>query len=126
MKIPKGVEILLGSKWDDEYASIVDVISKIELDDPVSLSRAVLLEADGKASDIYRVFSSNFDEEIAICNADYGLLEKKDALGYFDLIIDVDENGEALPEDKVKTIKYLVVFDNEGDVIGFITGSARF
>lgn len=126
MKIPKGVGTLLGVKWDNDYASIVDIISKVELDDPVSLSRAVLLEADGKASDIYRVFASNFDEEVAISNADYGLLEKKDALGYFDIVIDVDENGEELPEDKVKTIKYLLVFDNDGDAIGFITGSAKF
>lgn len=127
MVIPQGVDNLLGTGGKPEYASIVDVIAKTELDDPVVLSKAVLLEPDGKAGDIYRIFSTA-DElyEIGIFNSDYGLLEKKDLLGYFEIEIDCDEEGNALPESEIKTVKYLIVFNHAKEVVGFITGSCRF
>ena len=126
MVIPVGVDNLLGTSYESEYASIVDVISKSDFDDPVTLDRAVLFEADGKAADIYRVFTTPYGDEVGITNGDYGLLERKDVLSYFEIEIDCDEEGNALPEDEVKTIKYLLVFDHAKNVVGFITGSQRF
>lgn len=126
MVIPAGVANLLGTPCESEYAHIVDVISKSDLDDLVTLDRAVLFEADGKAADIYRVFKTPYDDEVGITNGDYGLLERKDVLSYFEIEIDCDEEGNALPEDEVKTIKYLLVFDHAKNVVGFITGSQRF
>ena len=127
MVIPRGVENLLGTAIESEYATIVDVISPMDLDDPVELVRAELPNADGKAADIYRVFATEYGvDEVAICNADYGLLEKKDLLGYLEIDVDVDENGERLSEDKVKTVKYLLVFDQAHNIVGFITGSQKF
>lgn len=124
MVIPRGVDNLLGSPTKAEYASIVDVISKVDLDDPVTLERAILLEPDGKAADIYRCFDTvDGLYEVVICNADYGLLERKDNLGYFEIEIDCDEDGNALPENDVKTIKYLLVFDHKKEIVGFITGA---
>ena len=123
MVIPRGVDNLLGTESKREYASIVDVISTADFDDPLTLSRAIMPRADGKASDIFRVFTTASGlDEIGITNADFGLLEKKDLLGYFEIVIDCDEEGEPLPEDKVKTIKYILVFNHSEEIVGFITG----
>lgn len=127
MVIPRGVDNLLGTGSRGEYASIVDVISTADFDDPVTLTRAVLNRADGKASDIYRVFTTASGlDEIGITNADFGLLEKKDLLSYFEIEIDCDEEGNPLPEDKVKTIKYILVFNHAEEIVGFITGVQQF
>lgn len=126
MVIPKGVENLLGRAVSSEYASIVQVIAGMECDDPLTLNRAVLFEADGKANDIYRVFTTDLDETIGILNADYGLLEKKDRLSYMEIEIDTDENGNPLDPDQVKTVKYMLVFDRTGNIQGFVTGSNHF
>lgn len=127
MVIPRGVDNLLGTESKREYASIVDVISTAEYDDPVTLARVVLNRADGKASDIYRIFTTDSGiDEIGITNADFGLLERKDLLGYFEIEVDCDEDGEPLPEDKVKTIKYILVFNHAKEIVGYITGSQQF
>lgn len=126
MVIPKGVDNLLGRVTGSEYASVIDVISTSVLDDPLTLNRAVLLEADGKAADIYRVFTTELGDEVGIINADYGLIERKDSLGYMEIKIDSDEDGNTLPEEKVETVKFILVFDRKGEIEGFITGSQRF
>ena len=126
MVIPRGVDNLLGTTGKSDYASIVEVIRLAEYDDPVRLIRAVLFDADGKAKDIYRVFQTELGDEVGIINSDFGLLEKKDLLGYFEIIVDCDEDGNDLPDDEIKTIKYIVVFDQKKEVVGFITGSQRF
>lgn len=123
MVIPLGVDNLLGTDSKSDYASIVDVISVADFDDPLILSRAILPHADGKASDILRVFTTGSGlDEIGITNADFGLLEKGDKLGYFEIVVDCDEEGEPLPEDKIKTIKYILVFNHSEQIVGFITG----
>ena len=126
MVIPVGVDNLLGVSGKSEYASIVDVIAKSDFDDPIFLDRAVLFEPDGKAGDIYRVFKNDLDDEVGIINADYGLLEKKDLLSFFSIEIDCDEDGKALPEEEIKTVKYILVFNQRKEIVGFITGSQRF
>lgn len=123
MVIPRGVDNLLGTESKRDFASIVDVISTAEPDDIVKLTRAVMPRPDGKASDIYRIFTTDGGiDEIGITNADFGLLEKGDILSYFEIVIDCDEEGNPVPEDKVKTIKYILVFNRAEEIVGFITG----
>ena len=125
MVIPRGVDNLLGSNRDNRYASIVDVIANAELDDKLSLVDAVLLDPTGNAGAIYRVFESELGERVAIINADYGLLEKKDLLGYGEIEIPAKYEGDEIAEEE-KTIKYILVYDQTGNIQGFITGSDKF
>ncbi len=120
MVIPRGVDNILGVTKDTEYASIVDVIANAELDDRLKLIDAVLLDPTGNASSIYRVFESELGEKVAIINADYGLLEKKDLLGYGEIEAPETEDEEA------RTIKYVLVYNMSGEIKGFITGSDKF
>ena len=125
MIIPRGVDNLLGSNKDNEYASIVDVIANAELDDKLTLKEAVLLDPTGNAGSIYRVFESELGEKVGIINADYGLLEKKDLLGYGEIEIPAKYEGDNIIEEE-KTIKYILVYDYSGNIQGFITGSNKF
>lgn len=115
MVIPRGVDNLLGTPTNNEYASIVNALANAEYDDPVKLVKAVLLDATGNAKAIYRVFETDLGDTVGIINADYGLLEKSDLLGY----------GEIETEDE-KTVKYVLVYDYNGSILGFITGSDKF
>ena len=123
MIIPKGVNNLLGKKWPGEYASIVDVIANAELDDKLKLVDAVLLDPTGNANAIYRVFESELGERVGIINADFGLIEKKDLLGYGEIEVPKDDDEET---DETMTIKYVLVYDQTGNIQGFITGSNKF
>jgi hypothetical protein len=123
MIIPKGVNNLLGKKWPGEYASIVDVIANAELDDKLKLVDAVLLDPTGNAGSIYRVFESELGERVGIINADYGLLEKSDLLGYGEVEVPKKDTEES---DETMTIKYVLVYDRAGNIQGFITGSDKF
>lgn len=120
MVIPNGVDNLLGRNIDRENASIIDVISNMELDDVLTLKEAVLLDPTGNAKSIYRVFESEYGEKIGIVNADYGLLEKSDILGYGEIELPETEDESA------RTIKYVLVFDYEKNLQGYITGSSKF
>lgn len=113
MKIPVGVDNLLGSgEVSDKIKTLVEGLIKADTGDAVSLIKA-RVPADGKASDIVRIFGDSFDLEIGIKNADFGLLEKAD----FNLA-EVEVEGDDFFEDK-----YLLILDNLGeDVIGFIKG----
>lgn len=118
MMIPKGVDNLLGSntKVDDSLQGMVYLVSNVVLDDPLKLVDAVINEPSGNAKDIYRIFETDLGDRVGIINGDYGLLEKKDALGYFEVTLDDDT-----------TIKYIVVFDPKTlEAIGYITGSVKF
>ena len=115
MVIPRGVDNLLGTPTDTEYASIVHVLANAELDDPVKLKEAILLDPTGNAKAIYRVFETDLGDTVGIINADYGLLEKSDLLGYCEIEI---EDG--------KIVKYVLVYDYNGSILGFITGSNKF
>ncbi len=116
MVIPRGVDNLLGTASEREYASIVDVISTADLDDPLTLTRAILPRADGKASDIYRVFTTDSGlDEIGITNADFGLLEKSD-YNLAEVEVDCEDNGY------LDDTKFLLILDNGDEVVGFIEG----
>lgn len=110
MLIPVGVNNL-GVSVDPE--PIFNAIVKSEPDDDyLELKSAILMEADGKANDIIRVFETDLGDRVGIMNKDYGLLEKKDRLTYLE--IEDDKTGI--------TSKILVVRDYDGNVTGFITG----
>ena len=107
MRVPVGVVNLLGSgEVPEKLKTLVEGLIKADTDDKVELRRAEI-PADGKASDIVRIFSDSLDIEIGISNADFGLLEKSD---------------RNLAEVEVEDIdaKYLLVLDNNDEVIGFI------
>lgn len=111
MKVPRGVENLLGAgEVGEKTKTLVEGIVKADIDDKVYLTRATVT-ADGKASDIIRVFGDGLDIEVGIYNADFGLLEKKDI---FLAEAEIDEDD--------KTTKFLLILDNEDEVIGFIQG----
>lgn len=112
MKVPNGVTNLLGSgEVGDKFKNLVEGIIKADTDDKVTLTRATI-PADGKSSDIVRVFSDGLDIEVGIYNAYFGLLEKNDT-NIAEAEIDKDD----------ETIKFLLILDNEDEVIGFIQGT---
>lgn len=110
MRIPVGVNNL-GVSVDPE--PLFKAIVKSEPDDDyLTLAKAILEEADGKANDIIRIFETDVGDRVGICNKDYGLLEKKDRLTYLE--IEDEETGIIS--------KILVVRERDGEAIGFITG----
>lgn len=116
MKIPVGVNNLgVSSEPEDLFKAIVN--SEPE-DDFLHLTKAVLLDPEGKANDIIRVFETDLGDRIGIYNASYGLLEKKDRLTYLEIEEDDPDN-----EDETKVSKFIVVRDYNNEVIGFIAGS---
>lgn len=120
MVIPRGVDNLLGTAISGDHAEIVNALATLELDDVLTLHDAVLFDPAGKASDIYRVFRSESGEKIGIINADFGLIERKDTLGYAE--IEIPEKGDK----PARTVKFAVVYDKNGDLCGFITGFDKF
>lgn len=120
MVIPRGVENILGTAKTQDYASIVHALAYAEYDEPLELTKAVLLDPAGNAKAIFRVFESDLGSAVGICNADYGLLEKRDRLGYCEVEIPATEDREA------RVVKFVVVYDDADQVRGFITGSNDF
>lgn len=114
MKIPVGVENLLGSgEVPEKVKQLVEGLITADTDDKVSLIKATISK-DGKASDIVRVFGDGLAfDEVGICNADFGLLEKCD---YNLAVVEVED------EDTGIDTKYLLILDNADEVIGFISG----
>lgn len=113
MKIPVGVENLLGSgEVPEKINTLVEALIKADTDDRVTLTRATI-SADGKANDIIRIFGDNLDLEIGITNADFGLLEKSDVnLAYVEV-----------EEDILDDLKFLLILDRSAnEVVGFIQG----
>ena len=114
MKIPVGVTNLLGSgEVSEKVKNLVEGLVKADTDDKVKLIRATV-SADGKASDIVRVFGDDLDIEVGICNGDFGLLEKAD----INLAeVEIEESGDGFLDGK-----YLLVLNRDDEVIGFIQG----
>ena len=113
MKVPVGVVNLLGSgEVGEKTKKILEAIVKADTDDKVFLKRAVI-EKDGKASDIIRVFGDMLDIEVGIYNGDFGLLEKSD---YNLAEVEIES------EDFLTDSKYLLILDPNDNVIGFIQG----
>ena len=112
MKVPLGVVNLLGSgEVTDKVKKLVEGLIRADTDDKVDLIRASI-PADGKASDIVRVFGDKLDIEIGIGNADFGLLEKCD----INLAeVEIEEAGDDYIDGK-----YLLILDRDDEVIGFI------
>ena len=111
MKIPTGVMSLLGvGEVSEKAGEIIETIIGSDTDDKVILSRATI-SADGKASDIVWVFSTQLADEVGISNANFGLLEKSDMnLAYLEI------------EDEESVDRYLLALDRSDEVVGFITG----
>jgi hypothetical protein len=111
MKIPIGVMSLLGvGEGSEKAGEVIEAIIGSDIDDKVILSRASI-SADGKASDIVRVFSTQLADEVGISNANFGLLEKSDMnLAYLEI------------EDEESVDRYILVLDLKDEVVGFITG----
>lgn len=113
MKVPAGVVNLLGSgEVGEKTAKILEAIVKADTDDKVFLTRAII-EKDGKANDIIRVFGDMLDIEVGIYNADFGLLEKSD----YNLA-----EVEIETEDFRTDCKFLLILDPSDEIIGFIQG----
>lgn len=113
MLVPAGVVNLLGSgDVSEKVKDIVEALVKADTDDKVFLKRAVI-EKDGKASDIIRVFGDMGNIEVGIYNGAFGLLEKAD----YNLAEVELENDNSLED-----TKYLLILDPSDNVIGFIQG----
>ena len=117
MRVPAGVVNLLGAgEVSEKTREIVEAIVTADTDERIQLTEATL-PADGKASDIIRVFSDGFLNRVRIRNADFGLLERADViLAYLEIEDDATEETEAYYQD------FLLVLDPAEEVIGFITG----
>ena len=113
MRIPEGVNNLGVSQ--DPDAVFTAIMHSDTGADVLGLKEAILRDPEGKANDIIRVFETELGDRIGIYNANYGLLEKKDVLTYLEIEDDSEED--------VKTLKYLVVLDYAGEIVGFINGS---
>lgn len=113
MKIPLGVDNLLGiGEVPEKVKVLIEALIGADIDDKVALTRATIT-ADGKASDIVRIFGDNLDIEVGIYNSDFGLLEKAD-VNLAEVEIETD--------DFITEEKYLLVLDQSDEVIGFIKG----
>lgn len=113
MKIPTGVNTL-GAEVDPDDMFNAILSADIE-DDLLSLVRAEI-PADGKATDIVRVFSTSYGDEVGISNARYGLLEKHDRLVYLEI-----------EDDNRIDHKYILITDMKGEeILGFIAGKDNF
>lgn len=113
MRIPEGVNNLGVSQDPDQVFNAI--MHSDTGADVLALKEAILRDPEGKANDIIRVFETELGDRIGIFNANYGLLEKKDVLTYLEIEDDSEED--------VKTLKYLVVLDYTGEIVGFINGS---
>lgn len=111
MRVPVGVVNLLGAgEVGEKTREIIEAIVTADTDEKIQLTEATL-PADGKASDIVRVFSDGYNR-VRIRNADFGLLERSDVvLAYLEI-----------EDDDFNVTRYLLVLDPAEDVIGFITG----
>lgn len=113
MKIPNGVENLLGAgEVSEKIKTLVEGLIKADVDDKVVLKRAII-EKDGKPGDIIRVFGDMLDIEVGIYNAEFGLLEKTD---YNLAEVEIES------DDFINDTKYLLILDPKDEVIGFIEG----
>jgi hypothetical protein len=105
MRIPEGVNNFGISQAPD--AMFKAILASSTETDVLELRDAVLLEPDGKASDIIRVFEDDLGDRVGIYNGSYGLLEKKDKLTYLEIEHEDDHTGEDV------TDKFIVVLNHK-------------
>jgi len=114
MKVPTGVVNLLGSgEVPEKVKTLVNGLINADTDDKVHLTRATIT-ADGKTSDIVRIFSDDLDIEVGISNANFGLLEKSDVKL---AEVEIEDSGEEYLDGQ-----YLLILDKNDEVVGFIQG----
>ena len=101
MKIPESIGTIGNVLRSDEILEFA--LNNLDMAEEASLTDAYLPEADSKAAQIIRVFSSAFDEKVNVkmSNKTFGMIEKKDMC-----LIDSSE-GEF--EDGIKKISALFV-----------------
>lgn len=116
MKIPVGAVNLLGAGVvTDEVKKTVEAIVHADTDTKVDLAKAILKDADGKASDIIRVFSDGRND-VGIYNGDFGLIEKSD--------VNLCKADIENPDDELDVKSFLLILDNTSDEVqGFIAGT---
>lgn len=114
MRVPVGVTNLLGyGTVPEKVETLVNSLIKADIDDKVQLTRATVT-AEGKASDIVRVFGDGLEIEVGISNADFGLLEKSD---YNLAEVEVEDFDDPFIDGK-----YLLILDGGDEVVGYIKG----
>lgn len=114
MKVPVGVVNLLGSgEVPEKVKTLVNALIKADIDDKVQLIKATV-PADGKASDIVRVFGDDSLIEVGISNAAFALLEKSDNNI---AEVEIEESGDITIDGE-----YLLILDKSDEVVGFIQG----
>lgn len=117
IKVPKGVNNLLGV-GSKKIGSVFEAILNSDTsDDVVQLKQSVLFDPQGKNKDIIRVFETDLLDKVGIYNPDYALLDRTDKLTYLDIEVTDPQN-----EDKLITLKYLVVLNQNNEIQGFIKG----
>lgn len=117
IKVPKGVNNLLGV-GSKKIGSVFEAILNSDTsDDVVQLKQSVLFDPQGKNKDIIRVFETDLLDKVGIYNPDYALLDRTDKLTYLDIEVTDPQN-----EDKLITLKYLVVLTQNNEIQGFIKG----
>jgi hypothetical protein len=117
MKVPVGVINLLGSgEVSENVKKLVEGLIYADHDDKVELKRA-WIPANGKPSDIVRIFEGDLDISIGIHNADFGLIEKRD---FNKCEVEIEDSCDPYIDGK-----YLVILHND-EVIGFIQGVKEF
>lgn len=110
MRIPRGVNNLgIATAPSEMFTAIVNSESD---DDTLVLKEALLLDPEGKAKDIVRVFETEQEDyrRVYIWNSEYGFLEKKDRLTYLEI-----------EDEEEKIHKFMVIRNHDGDAIGYIT-----
>lgn len=115
MRVPAGVVNLLGAgEVSEKTREIVEAIVTADTDERIQLTEATL-PADGKPSDIIRVFGDGYNR-VRVRNADFGLLERADVLlAYLEIVQEDDDLNELID-------RFLLVLDPTEEVIGFIAG----
>ena len=115
MRVPAGVVNLLGAgEVSEKTHEIVEAIVTADTDERIQITEATL-PADGKASDMIRVFGDGYNR-VRVRNADFGLLERADVfLAYLEIVQEDDDLNELID-------RFLLVLDPTKEVIGFIAG----
>lgn len=114
MRIPEGVNNLGVSQAPGELFTAI--MNSDTSDDVLTLEKAILYNAEGKAKDIVRVFETDLGDSVGIYNDSFGLIEKKDVLTY----LEIEDEDSGIDH------KVIVVSNIQGDIIGYIFGTKDY
>lgn len=97
MLIPKEVKIVLANSQTEAPDWFKDVINNDFESNLCRLKKALILDAEGKANSIIRVFETDDGEtSIGIQNPYYALLEKDDVLNIYQYNSSIKDNNHVL------------------------------